>query len=57
MGVDRATTGPKFIRALEADGLISIGRHPEIDKRKDFLSPTKKLERLVVIGAKVVASV
>jgi DNA-binding MarR family transcriptional regulator len=47
MGVDRATTGPKFIRALEADGLISIGRHPEIDKRKDFLSPTKKLHRLV----------
>jgi hypothetical protein len=38
MGVDRATTGPKFIRALEADGLVSIERHPEIDKRKDFLS-------------------
>ena len=47
MGVDRATTGPKFIRALEADGLVSIERHPEIDKRKDFLAPTKKLERLV----------
>jgi DNA-binding MarR family transcriptional regulator len=47
MGVDRATTGPKFIKALEAEGLISIGRHPEIDKRKDFLSPTKKLHRLV----------
>jgi hypothetical protein len=47
MRVDRATTGPKFIRALEADGLVSIERHPEIDKRKDFLAPTKKLERLV----------
>jgi hypothetical protein len=47
MGVDRATTGPKFIRALEADGLVSIESHPEIDKRKDFLAPTKKLERLV----------
>jgi DNA-binding MarR family transcriptional regulator len=47
MKVDRATTGPKFIRALEADGLVSIERHPEIDKRKAFLAPTKKLERLV----------
>lgn len=47
MGVDRATTGPKFIRALKAAGLVSIVRHPEIDKRKDFLSPTKKMQRLV----------
>lgn len=47
MRVDRATTGPKFIQALEADGLIRIDRYPKIDKRKDFLSPTKKLERLV----------
>ena len=47
MRVDRATTGPKFIRALEADDLVSIERHPKIDRRKDFLAPTKKLERLV----------
>ena len=47
MGVDRATTGPKFIRALEADGLLNVDRHPDIDKRKDFLSPTKKLDQLV----------
>jgi hypothetical protein len=30
-----------------ADGLVSIERHPEIDQRKPFLTPTKKLERLV----------
>ena len=47
MGVDRSTTGPSFIKALEADGLITIGRYPEIDKRKDFLTPTKKLQRQV----------
>jgi DNA-binding MarR family transcriptional regulator len=47
MGVDRATTGPKFIRALEAEGLVTISRYPEVDKRKDFLTPTKKLRRLV----------
>jgi len=47
MGVDRATTGPKFIKMLEADGLITIGRYPEIDKRKDFLTPTRKLQRQV----------
>ena len=47
MRVDRATTGPKFIRALEADGLVGIERHPKIDRRKAYLAPTKKLERLV----------
>ena len=47
MGVDRATTGPKFIKALADDDLISLDTYPEIDKRKDFLTPTLKLERLV----------
>ncbi len=47
MEVDRATTGPKFIKALEDDDLISIDTYPEIDRRKDFLTPTLKLERLV----------
>jgi hypothetical protein len=47
MGVDRATTGPKFIKALEDDDLISIDTYPEIDRRKDYLTPTLKLERLV----------
>ena len=47
MGVDRATTGPKFIKALEDDDLISIDNYPEIDKRKDYLTPTLKLERLI----------
>lgn len=47
MRVDRATTGPKFIRALEGAGLVKVERYPEIDKRKDFLAPTPKLEKLV----------
>ena len=47
MGVDRATTGPKFIRALEDDDLIEINTYAEIDRRKEFLTPTLKLERLV----------
>jgi DNA-binding MarR family transcriptional regulator len=47
MGVDRATTGPKFIKALEAAELVRIEKHPDIDKRKTFLSPTKKLLALV----------
>ena len=47
MGVDRATTGPKFIRALADDDLVEIDTDSEIDKRKDFLTATLKLERLV----------
>jgi hypothetical protein len=47
MGVDRATTGPKFLKALEVGGLITIAKYPAIDKRKDFLTPTKKLLRQV----------
>ena len=47
MGVDRATTGPKFIKALADDALIEIHSDPKIDKRKDFLTATVKLERLV----------
>src|SRR5437870_383686 len=35
MGVDKANTGPKFIKALEDDDLVSIDTHPEIDKRRD----------------------
>ena len=42
MGVDRATTGPKFIRALEEAGLVEIALHPGIDKRKSFLGLTKE---------------
>ena len=47
MGVDHATTGPKFIKALIDDDLVSVEAYPEIDKRKDFLVATLKLERLV----------
>ena len=47
MGVDKATTGPKFIRALEDDDLLSVENFPDIDKRKDFVSATLRLERLV----------
>jgi hypothetical protein len=47
MGVDVATTGPRYIAALETDDLISIDNYPDIDKRKDFLTPTLRLIRIV----------
>lgn len=47
MSVDVATTGPKYIAALENEDLISIDNYPDVDKRKDFLTPTLRLARLV----------
>jgi hypothetical protein len=47
MHVDRSTTGPKYIAYLADLHLVVIEDRPEMDRRKDFVVPTKRLLKLV----------
>lgn len=47
MGVDSATTTPRYIAAAEAADLVEVERRPDVDKRKEFVRPTLRLVRTV----------
>ena len=47
MDVDFSRTGPKYIAYLVELDLVAIERKPSVDRRVDFVVPTKKLLELV----------